>query len=75
MTIIATKKLRPGDLFSKERGDVWEVVSYFDIPSFTMKNLRTGEQENFGQGSNMADRYQRLIPDTGDWPSDSEDKS
>lgn len=57
MSIRITSSLRPGDLFTTDGKDVWELESFYDLPSFTMHNLRTGQRENFGQGGLMADRY------------------
>lgn len=62
MSIRMTLSLRPGDLFTTDGKDVWELESFYDLPSFTMHNLRTGQRENFGQGGLMADRYVALAP-------------
>jgi hypothetical protein len=43
--------LKPGDLFTTDGRDVWEVESFFSMPSITMKNLRTGETTTAGVGA------------------------
>jgi len=35
--------LNPGDLFTTDGRDVWELVSFCELPTATVKNLRTGE--------------------------------
>lgn len=60
MTIRVTPDLKPGDLFTKDGRDVWELEWYYTGPSFQLRNLRTGQTENFGQGGEMARRYEPL---------------
>jgi len=48
--INSTEGLEPGALYTSDGKDVWEVESFFEMPSVTLKNLRTGEKMTGGVG-------------------------
>jgi len=48
--IYSTKGLEAGALYTSDGKDVWEVESFFEMPSVTLKNLRTGERMTGGVG-------------------------
>jgi hypothetical protein len=41
--IQSVHNLTPGDLFTTDGRDVWEIVSFCEHPTVTLKNVRTGE--------------------------------
>ncbi len=52
----------PGEsLFTTDGKDVWELESYYIAPSCTLRNLRTGEKQNFGIGGLTAETFKRII--------------
>lgn len=55
--------LKPGDLFTKDGEDVWEVMALYIEPSLIMRNVRDHDQtEHFAIGGTMADSYTQLVP-------------
>ena len=64
MTINTTHDLMPGDLFTKDGKDVWEVVAIRQVPSVVLKNLRDNIEEDFCLGGTMAKSYVRLLPES-----------
>lgn len=48
--------LKPGDLYTTDGKDVWEIESLCEYPTVTLKNVRTGEQIGGAVGCrNVAD--------------------
>ena len=48
--IYSTEGLEAGALYTSDGKDVWEVESFFEMPSVTLKNLRTGQRMTGGVG-------------------------
>jgi hypothetical protein len=61
MSINFVTGMKAGDLYTTDGEDVWEVVGYFDCPSVTLKNLRTGEEMTGGVGCLNFDPFVRLV--------------
>lgn len=55
--------IQPGDLYTTNGRDVWEVESFFTMPSITLKNLRTGEKTTAGIGALNLQIYVPLKPE------------
>jgi hypothetical protein len=53
---------KPGELYTTTGDDVWEVVSFFAIPSVTLKNIQTGETLTGGVGCLNFKDFRRLVP-------------
>lgn len=62
MSIDDIGDVKPGQLYTKDGKDVWEVASYFDRPSLTLKNIRTGETETGGVGCLNFKPFKKLVP-------------
>jgi len=54
--------VEPGQLYTKNGKDVWEVKSYFSRPSLILKNLHTGEEMNGGVGCLNFKSFEKLVP-------------
>lgn len=54
-----------GGLLCKEgrEEEPWRIVSYMADPSVTVKNLITGEEQNFSIFALMAKNWIRLVPE------------
>ena len=51
---------KPGDFFTTDGNDIWELMHYAMQPSCSMKNLKTGEVESFAMGGITAEGFHRL---------------
>lgn len=55
--------LKLGALFvtgDKAEGDVWELISFCTSPTVTLKNIKTGHEEDFGLGGLTSMGFKRL---------------
>ena len=50
-----------GDLYTRDGKDVWEVFSYCELPTITMKNLRTGELVEGAVGCRLMSPFEKLF--------------
>lgn len=57
--------LRLGKFFTTDGTDIWELGTYFDGPSCTLENLKTGDKETFGMGGLTAQRFKEVIMPEG----------
>lgn len=48
-------------LYTTNGKDVWKMQGYFMVPSCTLKNLETGEEQTFGIGALTAQSFKRLV--------------
>ena len=46
--------------FTTNGKDVWELESYYLVPSCTMVNLKTGDRMNFGMGALTAASFKKI---------------
>jgi len=54
--ISSVHSLTPGDLYTTDGKDVWEIESFCEHPTVTLKNVRTGERIGGAVGCrNVAD--------------------
>ncbi len=60
MSIHTSSDLKPGMLFTKHGEDVWELVAFCRAPTFTLRNLRSGAEEHFGEDSLIAAEFNPL---------------
>jgi len=49
-------------LFTTNGKDVWRLMFYYSEPSCSLKNLETGEIQNFGMSGLTAESFKRLVP-------------
>ncbi len=63
--ITSVAGLEPGDLFTTDGKDVWELVSFCEVPTATLKNLRTGETTGGGVGCLNLSKFLRLAATDG----------
>lgn len=61
--IYSTEGLEAGALYTSDGKDVWEVESFFEMPSVTLKNLRTGERMTGGVGCLNFTPFVPLVPE------------
>lgn len=50
----------PGDIFTTNGEDVWELMSFALQPSCLMKNLKTGAEEGFAMGGLTAQKFHKI---------------
>jgi len=55
--ISSTKDLEPGMLFTTNGKDVWEVESFCEFPTVSMKNVRTAERTRGAVGSPILENF------------------
>ena len=60
--INSTEGLEAGALYTSDGKDVWEVESFFEMPSVTLKNLRTGQRMTGGVGCLNFTPFVPLLP-------------
>ena len=53
--------VEPGDLYTRDGKDVWEVFSYCELPTIKMKNLRTGEFVEGAVGCRLMSPFEKLF--------------
>ena len=56
------RDLEGDGLYTTNGKDVWKMVSYFLVPSCTLKNLETGQEQTFGMGALTAESFKKLVP-------------
>lgn len=56
-------KAEPGELFTTDGKDVWELTSFCLEPTATLKNLRTGEVKGGAVCSLLLQDFIKLIPE------------
>ena len=56
------KDIRPGDLYTTDGKDAWEVESFCESPTITLRNLRTGERAGGAVGCLNVSQFIPLIP-------------
>ncbi len=52
-----------GGLYTDGKNSVWEVKSYANVPTVTLKNLRTGEETRGGIGCLNFAPFVKLVPE------------
>ena len=57
--------LKPESFFTTNGKDIWKLESFCMTPSCTLKNLETGDVENFGMDGLTAKRFQRITMPEG----------
>jgi hypothetical protein len=50
-----------GDLYTRDGKDVWEVFTYCELPTITMKNIRTGELVGGAVGCRLMAPFEKLF--------------
>ena len=50
-----------GDLYTRDGKDAWEVLSFCELPTITMKNLRTGELVEGAVGCRLMEPFEKLF--------------
>ena len=53
--------VEPGDLYTRDGKDAWEVFTYCELPTITMKNLRTGELVGGAVGCRLMAPFEKLF--------------
>ena len=46
--------------FRKDDGTTWEIVVYFPCPSFVLRNVKTGREDQVGVGGLSAQKFTKL---------------
>lgn len=49
-------------LYTTNGKDCWKMQFFYSGPSCSLKNLETGEIQNFGMGGLTAETFKRLLP-------------
>lgn len=52
--------LEQGQFFTTDGTDIWEKVFYCMQPSCQLRNLKTGDTEDFGMGGLTAQKFHRI---------------
>lgn len=60
--IYSLEGVKPGDLYTKNGKDVWEVVSTCDYPTIQLRDLHTGATTGGGVGCLNVREFVRLVP-------------
>lgn len=63
MSINSLSGLEPGDLFTTDGQDAWEVKSLCEQPTITLRNLRTGEETGGAVGCLNVQPFIALRPE------------
>lgn len=61
--ITSLKDIVPGDLFTTNGKDVWQVTSMCESPTITLKNLESGAEIGGAVGCRNVETFVRLIPE------------
>ncbi len=64
MAITSIEGVELGGLYTTGKNSVWEVKSYAQAPTITLKNLRTGEEIFGGVGCLNFAPFVKLVPDS-----------
>lgn len=49
-----------GTLFKDENGEIWEMISYTDLPTYTIENVKNGTREHLVVGSLLSNKLKHF---------------